>query len=137
MLFKLKHIFNIILILTLIAACQSKKNVNSLEKAEQYKARLDKKKRGKHRKSREKAREKQYNIQSKKTKENWDLNKQKSENWRNKEFHKNPFSYKIRKFFDNFRRKPKPEEGLFSKRQKRKKKGTFLGRIFKKNRKKK
>ena len=111
--------------------------MTSLEKSNQYKERLNKKKKEEYKKSREKARKKQYNIQAESTKERWDLNKEKSEKWINKEYHKKPLSYKIRKFFERFKREPKPDNGLFSEKQKRKKKKNIFQRILKKDKKKK
>jgi len=137
MLFKLKHTFFIILGLLLIMGCHSKKPMTGMEKSTQYKERLNKKKKGENKKSREKARKRQYNIQATSTKERWDINKKKSDNWRKEEFHKKPFSYRIRKFFDNFKREPKPDEGLFSKKQKRRNKGNIFQRIFKRDKKRK
>lgn len=108
-----------------------------MEKSTQYKERLNKKKKGENKKSKEKARKRQYNIQATSTKERWDINKKKSDNWRKEEFHKKPFSYRIRKFFDNFKRESKPDDGLFSKKRKRRSKGNVFKRIFKRDKKRK
>lgn len=137
MLYKLKHTFLLIFITLFIDACQSRKNMTGMEKSEQYKTRLNKKKNEVNTKSREKAIEKQYNIQAASTKDRWDNNKSKSEKWRKKEFHKKPLSYRIRKFFDNFKREPKPKDGILSKKQLRKKKKNIFQKIFKKDKKKK
>ena len=137
MLFKLKQTFFLILMLLLIIGCHSKKPMTGMEKSTQYKERLNKKKREENKKSREKARKRQYDIQATSTKERWDINKKKSDNWRKEEFHKKTLSYRIRKFFDNFKREPKPDEGLFSKKQKRRSKGNIFQRIFKRDKKRK
>ena len=57
-----------------------------------------------------------------------------------KSFHKKPFSYKVKKFFRQFKREPKPEAGLYSKKQlknKNRKKRNIFQRIFKPEKKKK
>ncbi len=136
MLYKLKHTFFLILCLGIVWGCQSKKQMTSLEKSEQYKARMNKKKKQAYKKSREEAREKHYNKQAASTKERWDLNKEKSEKWNKQEFHKKSLKYRFRKFFERFKRESKPDEGLFSKKQMRRKKGNIFQRIFKKKKKK-
>ena len=121
MLFKLRHPFFLILSLFFIIACSSKKPMTGQEKSEEYKARIERKKKKEYKKSREKNREHQYNIQAPSAKDRWDKNQEKSDNWRKKEFHSKSISYRIRKFFEIFKREPKPEDGLFSKKQKRRK----------------
>lgn len=121
----------------LAVACHSNKNMTGMEKSEQYKEKLNRKKKEDYKKNSEKARKKQYNIQAENTKKNWDLNKQKSDSWRDNQFHKKSLSYRIRKFFDIFERESKPDKGLFSKKPGKKKKKGFFKRIFKRNKKKK
>ena len=106
--------------------------MTQLEMSNQYKEQLSKKKNKANERSKIKSKKRQYNMQASNTKEDWKLNKKKSEDWRNKKFHNKPLSYKIRKFFDNFRRDPKPENGLVSNRQKRRSKRSFFSKIFKK-----
>ena len=137
MLYKLKHTFFIIFSLAVISGCQSKRQMTSMEKSEQYKESLNRKKKKEYKASRERAREKQYNKQSAGTKERWDLNREKSENWNKEEFHKKSLKYRIRKFFERFEREPKPDDGLFSKKQIRQSKGNIFQRLFKKKNKKK
>lgn len=137
MLFKLRHTFFLILSLFFVVACNSKKPMTGQEKSEKYKARIEKKKKKENKKSREKTREHQYNIQAPSTKNSWDKNKEKSDNWRKQEFHNKSISYRIRKFFEIFKREPKPEVGLFSKKQIRRKKHRFFQKIFKKKKRKK
>lgn len=137
MLFKLRHLFFLILSLFFIIACSSKKPMTGQEKSEKYKARIERKKNKENKKSRERTREHQYNIQAPSTKDRWDKNKEKSDNWRKKEFHSKSISYRIRKFFEIFKREPKPDEGLFSKKQKRRKKRSFFKKIFRTKKRKK
>jgi len=132
MLFNLKQTFCIIVILFTVAACQSKKQMTSMEKSTQYKERINKKKREEYKRSRERAKEKHYNKQSAGAKRRWDYNQSESENWRKQEFHNKSLKYRIRKFFELFQREPKPDEGLFNKRQMRRRKGNFFKRVLKK-----
>ena len=137
MLCKLKQTFFIILSLYVLNSCQSRKPVTSLEKSNQYKEQLNKKKKEEYKRDREKARDKHYNSQAASTKTNWDLNKKKSENWLKKQYHKESLSYKIKKLFERFKRDSKPDEGLFSKKQQKRKKKNIFQRIFKRDKKKK
>ncbi|MDA3953174.1 MAG: hypothetical protein PF485_05980 [Bacteroidales bacterium] len=137
MLFKLRHPFFLILSLVFIIACNTKKPMTGQEKSEKYKAQIEKKKKREYKKSIKRARERQYDIQAQSSKERWDINQEKSKNWRKIKFHNKPISYRIRKFFEIFKRKPKPEEGLFSKKQKRKGNRSFFKKIFKKKKRKK
>ena len=137
MLFKLKHTFFIISVLLLIMACHSKKPLTSMEKSTQYKEQINKKEKEEYLKSREKARKRQYDIQATSTKQRWDLNTERSEAWRKKEFHSKSLRDRIRKFFEIIKRDKKPDDGLFSKKQKRQSKGCLFQRILKKNKRKK
>jgi len=135
----------LILSMLILSSCQNgwlanKVGKSNPKKIEQKKAEEKKKRREEYHSNRLKAREKNYNNQATSTKKNWEINKNKSESWIEKEFHKKPFSYKIRKFFEQFERKPKPEGGLYSNKQlkkKNRKKRNIFQRIFKPDKKKK
>lgn len=137
MLFKLKHTFFIMLVLLFTMACHSKKQLTGMEKSAQYKEKLNKKKKDDAIKSRAKTRERQYNIQATSTKKRWDENSEKSNTWVKNEFHRKSLNERIRSFFDNFKREPKPDEGLYTERQKRRSKGNIFQRFIKKIKKKK
>lgn len=131
MLFKLKHTFFIIFIPLLVLGCQTKP-LTSIEKSQQVKEKTDKKRKEKLQAEREKARKKHYNMQAESTKALMDYNKNESERWINKNYHNQSFFEKVKGFFRNFKRKPKPDKGLYSKKQKRKSKKNIFQRIFKK-----
>ena len=142
MLCKLKQTFFIILSICVLNSCQTRRATTSFRKPKQDKNQLkqekkDRKKKEKYNKAREKEREKHYNRQAASTKITWDLNKQKSEYWIKNQYHKKSFSYRIRKFFELFKREPIPKDGLFAKNQKKKKKRNIFQRIFKRDKKKK
>lgn len=132
MLFKLKHTFFIILVLLSTMSCHSKKQLTGMEKSTQYNEKLNKKKKDDAIKSRAKARERQYNIQATSTKKRWDQNTEKSNAWVKNEFHRKSLKKRMRSFFGHFKREPKPDEGLYSERQKRKSKGNMFQRLVKK-----
>lgn len=113
-------------------ACHSKKQMTDIEKSAQYKEKLNKKKKEEAIKSRAKTRERQYNIQATSTKKRWDENTEKSDTWLKNEFHHKSLRDRIRSFFDNLKREPKPDEGLFSEKQIRRSKGNIFQRVFKK-----
>ncbi|MFO7827731.1 MAG: hypothetical protein R6V23_03840 [Bacteroidales bacterium] len=131
MLFKLKHTFFIIFIPLLVLGCQSKQ-LTSIEKSQQVKEKADRKRKEKARAEQEKARKKHYNMQAESTKTLMDYNKSESEKWIKKNYHNQSFFEKIKSFFQNFKRRTKPDKGLFSKKQKRKTKKNIFQRIFKK-----
>lgn len=145
MLYKLKYALFLILSLLIFNSCQNGKIAGKFgksnpEKIEKKKADEKKKRREEYNAKRLKAREKHYNNQAESTKKNWDINKSKSEAWVEKEFHKKPLSYRIKKFFKQFDKQPKPEGGLYSKKQlknKNRKKRNIFQRIFKPEKKKK
>lgn len=132
MLFKLKHTFFIILVLLFTTACHSKKPLTGMEKSAQYKEKLNKKKKEDAIKSRAKTRERQYNIQATSTKKRWDENAARSNAWVKNEFHRKSLKERARSFFDHFKREPKPDEGLYTERQKRRSKGNIFQRLVKK-----
>lgn len=141
MLFKLKHTFSIILIFGFLISCQTRSATSSFRKQqqktnrEQLKAQRQKEKRKKeYNESVAKKRKRHYNRQSEGTKRRWDINKERAEQWNEKEFHNKSFGYKIQKFFDRFKREPKPNDGLFSKRNMRRSKGNIFQRLFKRKR---
>lgn len=131
MLFKLKHTFFIIFIPILILGCQTKP-ITSIEKSQQVKEKSDKKRKQKARAKQEKARKKHYSNQAESTKSLMDYNKNESELWLNKNYQNQSFFEKVKGFFQNFKRKSRPDEGLFSKKQKRRSKKNIFQRIFKK-----
>ena len=140
MLCKLKQTFFIILSICVLNSCQTRRATTSFRKPKQDKKQLkhDKKelkKKEEYNRTREKERKKHYNKQAASTKKNWDLNKQKSEYWIKNQYHKKSLRYKIRKFFERFKREPKPYDGLIFEKQKTKK--NIFQRIFKKDKKKK
>jgi len=118
-------------------ACHSKKQLTGMEKSTQYKEKLNKKKKDEAIKSRAKTRERQYNIQATSTKKRWDENTERSNAWVKNEFHRKSLNERIKSFFDNFKREPKPDEGLYTERQKRRSKGNIFQRLVKKIKKKK
>ncbi len=111
--------------------CQSKQ-LTSIEKSQQVKEKADRKRKEKARAEQEKARKKHYNMQAESTKTLMDYNKSESEKWIKKNYHNQSFFEKIKSFFQNFKRRTKPDKGLFSKKQKRKTKKNIFQRIFKK-----
>ena len=142
MLCKLKQTFFIILSICVLNSCETRKATTSFRKSKQNKEQLEKdkkrlKKREEYNSTRKKEREKHYNRQAASTKTNWDLNKRKSEYWIKNQYHKKSLSYKIKKFFERFKREPIPKEGLFSKNQKKRKKINIFQHIFKQDKKKK
>lgn len=142
MLFKVKHTIILILYLIVLNSCQTRWATSSFRKPKQNKEQERKdrskaKKKEEYRQYVEKKRKKNYDIQSESAKERWDENNKKSDSWRKEEFHNKGLGYRIRKFFDNFRREPKPDNGLFSKKQMRRSKGNIFQRIFKKIKRKK
>lgn len=142
MLFKLKHWNVFILCLLVLTSCQTRRATESFRKPIQSKEQIkaDKNKAQKkeaYLNGREKARQKHYNRQATSTKNNWDKNTEKSNIWIKNEFHHKSLSDRVRSFLDSFRREPKPDEGLFSKKQKRRSKGNLFQRIFKKKKRKK
>jgi len=132
MLFKIKHTFLIILIAFLVAGCQTKKPLTSMEKSQQVKEKSDKKRKEEYRKAQEKARQKHYDMQAASTQAMMERNKQASEQWMNKSFQRKPFFERVKDFFRNLKPKSKADKGLFSKKQKRKSKKNIFQRIFKK-----
>ena len=143
MLFKLKHTLSIIFILSLLCSCQTRTATRGFRKPDSNKEQIKKDRERARRKKEyreyvEKKRNKHYNRQAESTKERWDQNKERAEEWNKKEFHNKSLSYRIHKFFERFEREPKPNNGLFSKRELRRKKGNIFKRVFKpKNKKKK
>ena len=51
-------------------------------------------------KKRESERKKHYNRQAESTRNNWDKNREKSESWRENQFHNRTFSERLTDFFD-------------------------------------
>ena len=110
--------------------------MNTAEKSQKYKERVSQQRKKEYQESREKARQKQYDIQAQSTKQQWNSNQEKSDQWLKKEYHK-PFWYKVKKFFGQFHRDPKPEDGLFTKKEKNMHKKNIFQKIFKRDKKKK
>ena len=142
MLYKLKQTVFIILSIWVLNSCQTRKATTSFRKSKQGKEQLKKdkkdlKKKEEYNRAREKEREKHYNRQAASTKTNWDLNKQKSKYWIKNQYHKKSLGYKIKKFFEIFKREPIPKEGLSSKKQQKRKKKNIFQHIFKRDKKKK
>ena len=141
MLFKLKHTLSIILIFGFLVGCQTRRATSSFRKQkqktnlEQVKAQRQKEKRKKeYNESVARKRKKHYNRQAESTRQRWDINKERAEQWNKKEFHNKSLRYRIQSFFDRFKREPKPNDGLFSKRQMRRRKGNIFQRLFKRKR---
>ncbi|MFO7844008.1 MAG: hypothetical protein R6V16_09380 [Bacteroidales bacterium] len=131
MLFIIKQTFFIISVSFLVSGCQTKP-LTSIEKSQQAKEKSDKKRKEEFRKAQEKARKKHYNMQPESTKEMMEQNKRASEQWMNRNFQRKPFFEQIKDFFRNLKPKPKPDKGLYTKKQKRKSKKNIFQRIFKK-----
>ena len=142
MLFKLKQISFLILCLLILNSCHTRKAASTFikqkpNKEQQKKDKEKAKKKAEYLKGREKARKNHYDKQAESTKNNWDLNDKKSKKWIKTQYHDKSLGYRIRKFFERFKREPKPDDGLFTKKQKNSRKKNIFQRIFKKDKKKK
>lgn len=120
MLLKLKQSFFIILGLIILNACHTRWAADSFitpkhSKQQIKKDKEDKKRKKEYQQQVERDREKNYNKQATSTKKTWDENAERSERWRKNEFQDKSLSYRIRKFFDRFKRESKPNNDLFSK----------------------
>lgn len=110
--------------------------MSTVEKSERYKERISRQRKKEYQDSREKARQRQYDIQAQSTKEQWDINQKRSDSWRKDRYNKS-FFYKVRKFFEGFHKEQKPSEGLLSKKEENRNKKNIFQRIFKRKNKKK
>ncbi|HAN19147.1 MAG: hypothetical protein A2X13_09905 [Bacteroidetes bacterium GWC2_33_15] len=129
MLVNLKRTFLIIIVLGSVYCCNTR-NLSSTEKSGKVKAEITKKQKAKREKQKDAAIKKHYDRQAESTRESMEQNKLQSEKWRKDYYHNKSGFYHFRKFLELFKREPKPERGLFTKKQVKGRKKCFLKRMF-------
>ena len=127
----IKRTFLLIIVLGGVYCCQVRP-ISSAQKSERVKARIEKKQKAEREKQRNIAIKEHYDRQAESTRESMKQNQNESENWLNDNFHNKSVFYYIKRFFKNLKPEPKPEKGLFSRKQSRNKRSNFFNRIFKK-----
>lgn len=131
----LKRTFIFIIVLCSLNSCHTKQ-VTSAEKSAKVKARIERKQKAEREKKRKKAMEEHYEKQAESTKKMMQNNAAASEQWRKNSYPGKPFFKRIGDFFKELKPEPRPKDGIYTKKQRKDRKPSFLKRIFKKKKKK-
>ncbi|MCG8412399.1 MAG: hypothetical protein MI739_14060 [Bacteroidales bacterium] len=143
MFYKFKYTLFVISCLLCLSCCQTRwvttcPRKPKLSREERKAQREERREKEEYYKQRQIDAEKAYSKQPRTSKNTWDTNKNRSEAWLEKSFPEKTFKEKVIQFFHRFKREPKPNNGLASRREikkrKRRNKNIFR-RIFKRNKK--
>ncbi len=131
MLYILKRTFTLIIVLFVFNSCQVRP-VSSAEKSAKVKAKIERKHKAEREKNKKIAIKKHFDNQAKSTQELMERNKAESDYWRKKNYNNKSISNRIKDFISDLKPEIKPRDGIYTKKQKKGRKSSFIVRVFKK-----